>query len=78
MLISNQLVEYECPLVLGALVQTLVSHVISQFPLTSSLVPRPMHVCRLQRKFHTTSDESTRPGNEATHKMPATDGVVSH
>ena len=76
MLISNQLVKYECPLVLG--VQTLVSHVISEFPLMSSLIPRPTHVCHLQRKFHTTSDESTRPGNEATHKMPATDCVVGH
>ena len=76
MLISNQLVKYEGPLVLGALVQTLVSHVVSQFPLMSSLVPT--HVCRLQHKFHTTSDECTRPGNEATYKMPATDCVVGH
>ena len=53
MLISNQLVKYECPLVLGALVQTLVSHGVSQFPLTimSSLVPRPTHVRHLQRNF---------------------------
>ena len=70
MLISNQLVEYECPLVLGALVQSLVSHMVSQFPLTSSLVPRPTHFRRLQRKFRTTSDKCTKPGG--------TDCVVGH